>query len=143
MVKTCESIFVAIRYSLLVTATTVISTAIPASALKPRHIVQLLMLSLIWGSAYLFTRSAVPEFGPITLVTVRMSIAVMILLPILAARGGLPLLRQHALVAIVLGALYLAESITLQVVIGCIIVLLGTALSVGLFPRSTRLAKSA
>ena len=38
-------------------------------------------------------------------------------------------------VAIVLGALYLSEAITTKVVIGCIVVLLGTALSVGLFPR--------
>ena len=71
------------------------------------------MLSLIWGSAYLFTRSAVPEFGPITLVTVRMSIAVMILLPILVARGGLPLLRQHAANFALQGILFTALSFIL------------------------------
>jgi drug/metabolite transporter (DMT)-like permease len=44
------------------------------------------------------------------------------------------------LVAMVSGALYLGEAITLQMVAGCAVVLLGTALSLGLIGRgSTKL----
>ena len=68
----------------------------PAAHLKPRHILELLVLSLIWGAAYLFTRAAVPEFGPVPLIALRMSIACLVLLPILAYRGGLGSLRQFA-----------------------------------------------
>ena len=41
-------------------------------------------------------------------------------------------------VALLLGAWYLNEPITLQIVLGCIVVLLGTGLSVGLFPKVPR-----
>ena len=41
----------------------------------------------------------------------------------------------NPVVAIVSGALYLGEAITLQMMIGCAIVLTGTALAVGLVPR--------
>ncbi len=41
----------------------------------------------------------------------------------------------NPVVAIVSGALYLGETITLQTVAGCAVVLAGTALAVGLVPR--------
>ena len=41
-------------------------------------------------------------------------------------------------VALLLGAWYLKEPVTLQIVVGCIVVLLGTGLSVGIFPRQDR-----
>jgi drug/metabolite transporter (DMT)-like permease len=85
----------------------------PTNTIKTRHIAQLLLLSLIWGSAYLFTRSAVPQFGPISIVALRMTIAVLVLLPILAARGGLPLLRQHAAQFALQGTLLTALSFCL------------------------------
>jgi drug/metabolite transporter (DMT)-like permease len=53
-------------------------------------------LAAIWGMAYLFTRSAVHAFGPVTLVALRAGIASLVLVPILATQGGLPLMRKHA-----------------------------------------------
>ncbi len=58
--------------------------------MRARDVVELLVLSVLWGGAYLFTRAAVPAFGPAPLVSLRMGIAALILLPILAWRGGLP-----------------------------------------------------
>ena len=80
---------------------------------KARHVAELLLLSVVWGCAYLFTRSAVPEFGPAPLITLRMGIAVLVLLPILAARGLIPLLRQHAKTLAIQGTLFTAFSFVL------------------------------
>ena len=43
--------------------------------------VELCVLALLWGSAYLFTRSAVPEFGAVPLVAMRVGIAALELAP--------------------------------------------------------------
>lgn len=53
-----------------------------------RDLADLLLLSLLWGAAYLFMRSAVPAFGPAALIALRMGIAVLVLAPLLAWRGG-------------------------------------------------------
>ncbi len=58
--------------------------------MRPRDLLELLLLSLLWGSAYLFMRAAVPAFGPAAMIAVRMAIAALVLLPLLAWRGGLP-----------------------------------------------------
>lgn len=58
--------------------------------------VELCVLALLWGSAYLFTRSAVPEFGAIPLVAMRVGIAALVLAPLLIGRGGLRALRRGA-----------------------------------------------
>jgi drug/metabolite transporter (DMT)-like permease len=63
--------------------------------MRPRDVLELLLLSVLWGGAYLFTRAAVPAFGPAPLVVLRFAIAAAILLPILARRGRLSQLRQH------------------------------------------------
>jgi drug/metabolite transporter (DMT)-like permease len=81
--------------------------------IKPRHIAELVLLAIIWGSAYLFTRSAVPEFGPAPLIAFRMGIAVLVLFPILAARGLLPILRQHARTLAIQGTVFTAFSFVL------------------------------
>ena len=52
--------------------------------MRPRDVLELLILSVLWGGAYLFTRAAVPAFGPAPLVSLRMGIAALVLLPILA-----------------------------------------------------------
>jgi drug/metabolite transporter (DMT)-like permease len=57
--------------------------------MRPRDVLELLFLSVLWGGAYLFTRAAVPAFGPAPLVCLRMGIAALVLLPILAWRGTL------------------------------------------------------
>jgi drug/metabolite transporter (DMT)-like permease len=63
--------------------------------MRPRDVLELLLLSLLWGGAYLFTRAAVPDFGPAPLVALRMGIAAALLLPLLAWRGKLGQLRHH------------------------------------------------
>lgn len=60
-----------------------------------RAIPELLLLAILWGSAYLFTRAAVPEFGPVPLVALRFAIASCLLVPVMIMRGGLPTLWQH------------------------------------------------
>ncbi len=81
--------------------------------MRPRHVVELGVLSLLWGAAYLFTRSAVPEFGPVTLIALRMGIAAVLLLPVLAMRGGLPVLRRHAALFALQGTAFTALSFVL------------------------------
>jgi drug/metabolite transporter (DMT)-like permease len=80
---------------------------------RPRHVVELGVLSLLWGAAYLFTRSAVPEFGPVTLIALRMGIAAALLLPVLVARGGAPTLRRHAALFALQGTAFTALSFVL------------------------------
>ncbi|MEO7854344.1 MAG: DMT family transporter [Rubrivivax sp.] len=63
--------------------------------MRPRDVIELLLLSVLWGAAYLFTRSAVPSFGPAPLVALRLGIAALILMPILLYRGKWPQLRSH------------------------------------------------
>lgn len=60
-----------------------------------RDLVELLLLSMLWGAAYLFMRAAVPAFGPAAMIALRMAIAAAMLLPLLAWRGGLAQLRAQ------------------------------------------------
>jgi len=71
--------------------------------MRARDVVELLLLSLLWGAAYLFTRAAVPAFGPAALVALRLGLAALLLLPLMVWRGGLPALRAHPLQLLVLG----------------------------------------
>jgi drug/metabolite transporter (DMT)-like permease len=57
--------------------------------MKAKDIVDLILLAAVWGASFLFMRMGAPEFGPIALVQMRMSIAALFLLPILMMRGGL------------------------------------------------------
>ena len=57
--------------------------------MRSRDLLDLVLLSLLWGSAYLFMRSAVPAFGPAAMIALRMAIAALVLLPLLAWRGQL------------------------------------------------------
>lgn len=69
--------------------------------MQRRDVVELLLLSLLWGGAYLFMRAAVPAFGPAPLIALRMGIAAAVLLPLLAWRGGLGQLRAHPVALLV------------------------------------------
>jgi len=71
--------------------------------MRTRDLVELLLLSLLWGAAYLFMRSAVPAFGPAPLVALRLGLAAFMLLPLLLWRGGLPTMRAHPWALLVLG----------------------------------------
>lgn len=70
--------------------------------MRPRDVIELLVLSVLWGGAYLFTRAAVPAFGPAPLVALRLGIAALMLLPIVLWRGGWPQLyaRPRALLTV-------------------------------------------
>ncbi|MCK7500784.1 MAG: DMT family transporter [Comamonadaceae bacterium] len=68
-----------------------------ARDVKPRDLVDLVLLAAIWGASFLFMRIAAPAFGPVPLVELRVAIAAAFLLPLLVARGGLPELRANAL----------------------------------------------
>jgi drug/metabolite transporter (DMT)-like permease len=56
---------------------------------KPRDTIDLLLLAALWGASFLFIRVAVPWFGPVPLMFLRVAIGGVFLLPLLAARNGL------------------------------------------------------
>ena len=90
--------------------------------MRPRDVVELVVLAALWGASFLFMRIAVPAFGPIALVFIRLAGAALLLVPLLAARGELAALGRHwrpiAVVGVVNSALpflcfaYAALSIT-------------------------------
>ncbi len=62
----------------------------------PKHwISDFMLLAAIWGSSFLFMRIATVEFGPLPTAALRVGIAALFLLPIVWARGLLPVLGQH------------------------------------------------
>ena len=76
--------------------------------MQGRDVLGLIVLSVLWGSAYLFMRAAVPAFGPAALIALRMAIAVAVLLPLLAWRGGFAQLGRHPLALLVQAVPYTA-----------------------------------
>ena len=81
--------------------------------MAPRDAVDLVLLGALWGAAFLFTRIAVPEFGPVALILVRAMVAALVLSALLAARGGLREARANARALAILGALNTAVPFTL------------------------------
>ncbi len=75
--------------------------------------VALVLLGALWGGGFLFTRIAVPAFGPLALVDVRVFIAGMVLLLWAAARGEIPPFWRRWREYLVLGALNVALPFTL------------------------------
>lgn len=71
------------------------STWAKLDRMRTRDLLDLMLLSLLWGSAYLFMRAAVPAFGPAAMIALRMAIATLVLLPVLAWRGTLHGLRAQ------------------------------------------------
>ena len=64
--------------------------------MRPAHVAQLLLLSLLWGGAYLFMRSAAPAFGAMPMIFLRMALAsLLVLLPLTLWRGGFATMRRH------------------------------------------------
>ncbi len=76
--------------------------------MRGQDLIELLLLSVLWGAAYLFMRAAVPAFGPAPLVALRLGLAALLLFPVMLLRGGLPALRAHPLQYAVLGVPYTA-----------------------------------
>lgn len=63
--------------------------------MRPADLAELLLLGALWGAAFVFTRLAAPEFGPLALVALRVGGAALLLVPLLAWRGELAALRCH------------------------------------------------
>jgi len=63
--------------------------------MKPFDAVLLLLLAAVWGASYLFMRVGAGEFGALAFAGVRAAVAVAVLLPLLARRHGLGMLRAH------------------------------------------------
>lgn len=56
---------------------------------------RLLLLSTLWGVSFLFMRIAAPEFGAVSLIFIRMSVAALVLLPLFTVRRYRELFVQH------------------------------------------------
>jgi drug/metabolite transporter (DMT)-like permease len=65
------------------------------TARPPRWTVDFILLGAIWGSSFLFTRIGAVEFGALPTAAVRVGIASAFLLPLLAWRGQVHVLRRH------------------------------------------------
>jgi drug/metabolite transporter (DMT)-like permease len=72
---------------------------------RASDVVELFVLAAIWGGSFLFMRMAAPEFGPVALITLRVGIAALVLVPVLALRRRLPALRGKLLHVLVVGAI--------------------------------------
>ncbi len=60
-----------------------------------RDFIELLILSAIWGSSFLFLRIASPEFGPVFLIEIRVASGLIVLLPMCLLMGKFAELKQH------------------------------------------------
>ncbi|GAA4411968.1 DMT family transporter [Quisquiliibacterium transsilvanicum] len=64
--------------------------------MRPVHVLQLLVLAFLWGSAYLFMRASVPSFGAGPMVFMRMALgSTLVLLPLALWRCGVAPFRTH------------------------------------------------
>lgn len=73
--------------------------------MKAFDIGELVLLAALWGASFLFMRLGVHEFGPLVLAAVRVGLASVLLIPLLAARGQLGMLREHWKGLLLVGAL--------------------------------------
>ena len=78
-----------------------------------RDAIDLVILGALWGASFLFMRVAAPAFGPVTLIAVRVSIAAVLLLPLMARERGLSQARRAAGPLVLVGALNTAIPFTL------------------------------
>ena len=77
--------------------------------MRPLHLAQLLLLSFIWGSAYLFMRASAPAFGAAAMIFLRMALgSVLVLLPLTLWRFGAAPLREHWKELLVFGVAFTA-----------------------------------
>ncbi|MDD1794751.1 DMT family transporter [Enterovibrio sp. ZSDZ42] len=64
---------------------------------------ELVLLAALWGASFILIRYAVPEFGPFSLILVRVGLAASLLLPVLIVRRQFPVLKAHWFHACVVG----------------------------------------
>ncbi len=65
--------------------------------------IELLFLAAIWGASFLFLRIAVPAFGPVPLIALRVSIATLVLLPVLRTAAARSTFRRKLWPLLVVG----------------------------------------
>jgi drug/metabolite transporter (DMT)-like permease len=78
-----------------------------------RDLIGLLTLGMLWGVSFLFIRVAVPEFGAVALMAVRVTLAAAVLLPLLLYRGQLQSVLEHWRAISLMGVLHYAVPFTL------------------------------
>lgn len=81
--------------------------------MKFRDLIEFILLAALWGASFLFMRIAAPSFGPLAVADVRTAIAALVLLTLLAWRGGVAELAPNALRFLALGAFNSAIPFTL------------------------------
>jgi len=69
-----------------------------------RDITDLLVLAALWGGSFLFVRIAVPEFGPVPLIELRVGLAALLLTPLAIARGNVRAIAQRWPAVLLVGA---------------------------------------
>lgn len=76
--------------------------------MTPRDLINLLTLGMLWGVSFLFIRVAVPEFGAVALIEVRVALAAAILVPLVLARRQLSVIIGHWQPIAALGVMHYA-----------------------------------
>ena len=71
--------------------------------MKSSDLAELIGLAALWGASFLFMRMGAAEFGPVALAAVRVVGAIAFLLPLLALRGQLRVLKDHAVPIFIVG----------------------------------------
>lgn len=72
--------------------------------MKQRDLVVLLALAALWGASFLFMRVAVPAFGPLAMVEMRVAIAALVLFAIVMRRAQTGAMLAHWRTLLVVGA---------------------------------------
>ena len=75
--------------------------------------IELFVLAAIWGASFLFLRIAVPEFGPVPLIALRVGIATLVLLPVLRTAAARAQFRSKLWPLLVVGVTNSALPFTL------------------------------
>jgi len=81
--------------------------------LRGADLARLVALAAMWGASYLFMRYAVPSFGPVPLIELRVVVAGVALLLFLKATGGVVGWRKHWRAFLFVGAVGLAAPFVL------------------------------
>ncbi len=82
-----------------------VPAAAPAAEAPKPWLLDLLLLGALWGASFLFMRVGAREFGALPTAALRVGVATLTLLPLLAMRGQMPALRQHWKPALSIGVL--------------------------------------
>jgi drug/metabolite transporter (DMT)-like permease len=76
--------------------------------MRPRDLIILVTLGVLWGVSFLFIRVAAPEFGAVALMAVRVVMATLVLLPLLVTRGDVNEVVRHWRPILLIGVLHYA-----------------------------------